>query len=65
MATYKVQQMAQVWYEVEVEAKDRDEAIELASTKIMNDEGVAVDGSWLWQDEFWTDKDEEWKFDNE
>jgi hypothetical protein len=58
MATYKVQQMAQVWYEIEVEAANREEAIELASTKIMNDEGTAADGSWYWQDEFWTDKDE-------
>ena len=64
MATYKVQQMAQVWYEVEVEADNRDEAIELATAKLMNDDGVEVPDSWEWQDEFWTDKDEEYNFND-
>jgi len=59
MAIYKVHQMAQVWYEAIVIADSRDEAIEKASDIIMSDDGVEVNGSFEWQDEFWTDKDEE------
>lgn len=59
MKTYKVQQKAEVWYEVEVEANSRAEACNLASDKVMHGEGTVADGGLTWVDEFWTDKDED------
>jgi hypothetical protein len=56
---YTVQQKASIWYEATVEANSKEEAIELASTIIMNDDGVPADGSFVWEDEFWTSADEE------
>lgn len=58
MATYKVQQMAEVWYETTVEADNRDEAITKASDIIMSGDGVEAKGGFVWKDEFWTDKDD-------
>jgi hypothetical protein len=54
MEKYIVQQKASLWYETTIEATSEEEAIELASEIIMKDKGIAVDGSFIWEDEFWT-----------
>jgi len=54
MKKYIVQQKASLWYETTIEAKSKDEAIELATEIIMKDKGIAVDGSFIWEEEFWT-----------
>ena len=56
MALYKVQQMAQVWHEVMVEAVDEDDAKEIGCAMLMNGDGLEVMDSWEWQDEFWSEK---------
>lgn len=57
MNTYRVQQQATVWYETTVKAHSKEEAIQLASDIIMNDDGVEVSDSFEWSDEFWTDEE--------
>lgn len=52
MATkkWKVQQMAEVWHEVWVEAKTKEEALELGMEKIMNFDGEELDDTFEFQD---------------
>lgn len=59
MYTYRVQQQATVWHETTVQANSKEEAIELASTIIMNGDGVEAPDSFEWSDEFWTDEEGE------
>lgn len=51
MTRYIVEQMAQVWYRVEVEAEDEDTALDLGMYKLMNDEGSEIAFTFEWQDE--------------
>jgi hypothetical protein len=53
MKQYRVQQMATVWYEVSVEAKDEDEAQFIAEEMFNNGDGYEADGSFEFQGEFW------------
>jgi hypothetical protein len=53
MAKYIVEQMAQVWYRIEVDIDSNDEniALELGMEKLMNDEGAEIPFTFEWQDE--------------
>lgn len=57
MNKYRVQQKATKWYETTVEANSESEAIELASQKLMSDGGTEVVDSFTWEDEFWTERE--------
>ena len=52
MAKYIVEQMAQVWFRVEVEADNEDLAREDAEELLMNGEGV-MNSDWEFTDVFW------------
>lgn len=51
MTTYKVRQLTETWYEVEVQADSQAEAIDLASSKLMNGEGKPTEDGLLWIDD--------------
>jgi hypothetical protein len=52
MAKYVVEQMAHVWFRVEVEAENEDFAREDAEELLMNGEGV-MNSDWEFVDVFW------------
>lgn len=56
MKTYIVKQEASVLYEVEVEAENEDQALELGQAKLFDGEGSEVIYSFEWQD--WNKVDE-------
>ena len=58
MAKFTVQQMAEIWHTIEVEAANREEAIEIASEMLMNGEGSESVNGLEWTDEFWTHNEE-------
>ena len=51
MKKYKVQQMAQIWYEVEVMAEDREDAYNKGTESLARADGYEVDHSFTWEDE--------------
>jgi hypothetical protein len=57
MKKYRVQQKASIWYEIEIKAKNKEEAQEIASQSLMSGNGEAVEGSFVWEDEFWTERE--------
>ena len=52
MATYIVEQMAHVWFRVEVEAENEDLAREDAEELLANGDGV-MNSDWEFTDTFW------------
>jgi hypothetical protein len=52
MAKYIVEEMAEVWYRVEVEAEDEDTALEVGMNKLMNGEGSEIPFTFEWQEEY-------------
>lgn len=56
MPMYRFQQMATVWYEVIVEADNRDEAEELGLDSIARGNGEEADGSFELQGETWLEE---------
>ncbi len=64
MTKYIVEQMAQVWYRVEVEADSVDEAKELGEDSLSEGEGTP-NPDWIFADHFWilnTETDESESF---
>ena len=62
MAKYVVEQMAQVWYRVEIEVDDTDRldvALGVGMLALLNGEGTEVHDSFEWQDETYIDKIED------
>ena len=49
---YKVQQMAEVWWETEVEAESESDAIRIGSLIIMSGKGTQLDGSHEYTDNY-------------
>lgn len=59
MAKYIVEQMATVWYQVEVEADTKEQALDLGQDKLNQGEGWQNQDSFEFQDEFWVSEGEE------
>jgi hypothetical protein len=58
MAKYVVEQMATVWYRVNVEADTEEQAKELGYELLNKGEGIKTPYSFEWQDEFWVELEE-------
>jgi len=58
MAKYVVEQMATVWYRVNVEADTEEQAKELGYELLNKGEGIETSYSFEWQDEFWVELEE-------
>jgi hypothetical protein len=56
MAKYIVEQMATVWYRIEVEAENEVEAQEQATNLIISGEGEEMYSSFEWQDQFYIEE---------
>lgn len=50
MKTYKVKQEASVLYEIEVEAENEEQALEIGQRKLFDGEGSETPYSFEWQD---------------
>ena len=61
MAIYKVQQRAEVWQEVIVEADSREQALAIGTESLMEGEGTDVDDLFEWQDDIYIEEMEEFK----